>query len=230
MNINKNGGRKIPPEFENPIDDKILELCDNMVNSCLKYKITPNMVTIVRIIISLFVFYYLFFTCNVIEPIIGSAVFYIMDCLDGHLARSTGQVTVLGDYLDHYADIFYYLFVLAYILLKSYNNKYYIIIGFGLLTYASLVHLGLQQKNYKILAKRNKVKPEQETNKAVKITKKILHEIDEIEDELLDDLNCLHNLSPQNIKWTRFFGTGTLYSVILIIIYYIQSNCESAYM
>ncbi len=225
MKNERNGGRKIPPEFENPIDDKILDLCDSMISTCQKYNVTPNLVTITRIIISLFIFHSLFFTCNIFEPIIGSVIFYIMDCLDGHLARSTNQVTVLGDYLDHYADIFYYLFILAYILLKTYNNKTYIIIGFGLLTYGALVHLGLQQKNYKIIAKRNNIKPEQETNKAVKITKKILHEIDEMEDELLDDLNCLHNLSAESIRWTRYFGTGTLYTAILIIIYYIQSNC-----
>jgi hypothetical protein len=226
MKNERNGGRKIPPEFENPIDDKILDLCDSMISSCQKYKITPNFVTISRIIISLYVLYSLFFTCNIFEPIIGSAIFYIMDCLDGHLARSTNQVTIIGDYLDHYADMFYYLFILVYVLIKQYDNKTYIIITFGFLTYASLVHLGLQQKNYKIITDKNKLKPDEETNEAKKITKKILYEIDQIEDELLDELNCLHNLSPESIKWTRFFGTGTLYTTILFIIYYIQSTCH----
>jgi hypothetical protein len=226
MTNERNGGRKIPPEFENPIDDKILDLCEIMISSCQKYKITPNFVTIARIILSLYILYSLFFTCNIYEPIIGSAIFYIMDCLDGHLARSTNQVTVIGDYLDHYADMFYYLFILVYVFIKQYDNKIYIIIAFGLLTYASLVHLGLQQKNYKIISDKNKLKPDEESNEAKKITKKILYEIDQIEDELLDDLNCLHNLSPESIRWTRFFGTGTLYTTILFIIYYIQSTCH----
>ena len=228
MENERNGGRKIPHKFENPIDNEILNLCDSIIGTCQKYNITPNMVTVTRIIISLFILYSLFYTCNIYQPIIGSIIFYIMDCLDGHLARSTNQVTLLGDYLDHYADLFYFLFISTYILLKTYNKKIYIIIGFSLLTYGALVHLGLQQKNYKIIAERNKIKlidERNEINKIKSITKKILYEIDEIEDELLDDLNYLHNLSPDNIKWTRYFGTGTLYTVILIIIYYIQSNC-----
>lgn len=225
MKNNRNGGRKIPSKFENPIDDMILDFCDSLIKPCQKYNITPNFVTLIRMIISLFILHSLFFTCNIYQPIIGSVIFYIMDCLDGHLARSTNQVTVLGDYLDHYADIFYYLLIVALIVLKNFDYKIYIIIGFVLLTYASLVHLGLQQKNYKILSNRNKIKPQEEKYKIVKITKKILYEIDEIEDELLDELNCLHNLSHESISWTKYFGTGTLYLTILFIIYYIQSNC-----
>jgi phosphatidylglycerophosphate synthase len=120
-----------------------------------------------------------------------------MDCLDGHLARSTNQVTVFGDYLDHFGDIFYYLSISIFMLTKNYTYKFIIIPGFMLLSYGSFVHLGLQQKNY--LIKSN--------------------------NELLDKLNCLHYLEPNNISWTRYFGTGTLYTTILIIIYYIQSFC-----
>ena len=227
-----------------------------MIDICQKYNITPNFITITRIVISLFVIYSLFFTCDIFIPIIGTIVFYIMDCLDGHLARSTNQVTILGDYLDHYADVFNFIFILIFILFKSYNNKIYICIGFGLLTYISLVHLGLQQKNYKIIANINKeinsdtnkdttinakqesnmdinsneeinsdINTNGETNLTVKITKKILYEIDEMEDELLDNLNYLHNLPASSITWTQYFGTGTLYTVILFIIYYIQSTC-----
>ena len=47
----------------------------------------------------------------------------------------------------------------------------------------------------------------------------------ELEEELLDKLNCLHNLEPNNITWTKYFGTGTLYFSILLIIYYIQTFC-----
>ena len=120
-----------------------------------------------------------------------------MDCLDGHLARSTDQVTVFGDYLDHFADLFYYFSILIFMIIKKYSYKLFIIPGFLMLSYSSFVHLGLQQKN-------NQIKS---------------HE------ELLDKLNCLHDLKQNNIIWTRYFGTGTLYTTILFIIYYIQSFC-----
>ena len=205
MNYQKKNGRKIPPKFENPIDDMIIDFCDTLVYTCYDNNITPNIITIVRILISFFVLYYLFFTCNIFIPIFGSAVFYIMDCLDGHIARSTDQVTVFGDYLDHFADMFYYILILLFIIIKNYDNKIYVIASFLLLTYGSFVHLGLQQKNYKNI--------------------QIKSEIDKTEEELLDKLNCLHNLDANNIKWTKYFGTGTLYLSILFIIYYIQLTC-----
>jgi len=204
MNYIKKNGRKIPPKFENPIDDMIIDFCDKLVYTCYNNNITPNIITVIRIIISFFVIYYLFFTCNILIPIFGSAVFYIMDCLDGHIARSTDQVTVFGDYLDHFADMFYYMLILLFIIIKNYDNKFYIILSFLLLSYVSFVHLGLQQKKYKNI----KIKSEEEE-----------------EEELLDKLNCLHNLDANNITWTKYFGTGTLYLSILFIIYYIQLTC-----
>lgn len=204
--MKKNNGRKIPPKFENPIDDKIIDLCDLLVEPCFKNNITPNIITVVRIIISFFSLYYLFFTCDYTIPILGTAIFYFMDCLDGHLARSTDQVTVLGDYLDHGADSFYSLAILVYLITKKYNYKIFIISGFLTLTYLLLVHFGLQQKNYKIISKKKNPKIE-------------------LEEETLDKLNYLHNLSPKNITWTRYFGCGTFYLFILLLIYYIQSNC-----
>jgi phosphatidylglycerophosphate synthase len=205
MNYEKKNGRKIPSKFENPIDDIIIDFCDKLVEPCYKNNITPNTITIIRIILSFFVIYYLFFTCNIFIPVLGSGVFYIMDCLDGHVARSTDQVTVFGDYLDHFADIFYYLSIFLFIIIKKYNNKFFIFTSFLLLSYGAFVHLGLQQKNYK--------------------NPKIKSEIDRSDEELLNKLNCLHNLEPKNITWTRFFGCGTLYLFILYIIYYVQSIC-----
>lgn len=195
--MKKKNGRKILSKFENPLDNKIIDLCDSLVDTCYQNNITPNLITIIRIIISFFTIYYLFFTCNLIIPIFGTAVFYFMDCLDGHLARSTDQVTIFGDYLDHFADLFYYFSILIFMIIKKYNYKFFIVSGFLMLSYSSFVHLGLQQKNYEIKSN----------------------------DELLDKLNCLHNLESNNITWTRYFGTGTLYVTILFIIYYVQLFC-----
>jgi hypothetical protein len=202
----KKNGRKISSKFENPIDNVILDFCDLLVEPCYKNNITPNTITLLRIILSFFSLYYLFFTCDFIIPIFGTAVFYFMDCLDGHLARSTDQVTVLGDYLDHGADSFYGLAILVFLITKKYDNKIFIISSFLILTYGLLVHFGLQQKNYKIISKKK--------NPNIKL-----------EEETLDKLNYLHNLSHENITWTRYFGCGTYYLYILVLIYYIQSNC-----
>jgi hypothetical protein len=207
INYNING-RKIPLNFENPLDNYIISFCDYFINFCLKYKITPNIVTITRIFLSFYIIYLLYFTTYIYFPIIGITIFYFMDCLDGHLARLTDQVTVLGDYLDHNADLFFYINFLIYIFYKTYIYKFYIIISFVILSYLALVHLSLQQKNYKLIIYDNLNKDLIKNN---------------IEDfEILDKLKYLHNFEPNNIKWSKYFGTGTLYTSMLFIVYLIK--------
>lgn len=74
-----------------------------------------------------------------------------MDCLDGHLARSTNQVSILGDYLDHGADVIFLIALIISILYKKYTNKPYVLTIIIILLYLAMVHLGLQQKNYKVI-------------------------------------------------------------------------------
>lgn len=211
-------GRKIPPEFENPIDDKLLDLCEELIPYCQKYKITPNFITVFRTILGIGTLYYFRFTSNIVFPIAGTIIFYLFDCLDGHLARSTNQVSILGDYLDHYADISFYLILISIMVTKSYSNKIIVLVTILVFTYLSFIQLGLQQKVYK------KIKIEiREENKITKEEYKMIV-LDEIDEELLDSLNLIHCLSDSNIKWTKYFGTGTMYLVLLIGIYYIQTH------
>lgn len=202
-------GRKIHPDIENPIDDQIMNLCQQLAPICYKNGITPNGITIYRIILCLFVYRELFFTNNIFIPIVGSGLFYFFDCLDGYLARSHNQVTVMGDYLDHYGDLFNFLLFIIYILKRDYQYKNELLIAFVILTYLSLVHLGLQQKHYKKTIEKIK---EQNTMFGY------------LDDELLDSLNSIHNLKEEDIKKTRFFGTGTLCVFMLFMIYWIQTH------
>jgi len=203
-------GRKIPPEFENPIDNTLLDICEEIIPFCLRLKITPNLITITRTIIGLISLYYFNFSCDYLIPTAGTAIFYLFDCLDGHLARKSNQVTVLGDYLDHFADISFYLTLMILLFYKTYPNKFTIIGTIGIFTYLSFVHLGLQQKTHKKI--KNNIRQE---NKIV---------VDDIDDELLDLLNTIHHFSDCDISWTKYFGTGTLYFVLILAIYYVQTN------
>jgi len=196
-----NNGRKIPEYYENPIDNLIINECDKLTAILYKNNITPNFITIVRLILICFTIKSLLYTSEVWFPIISTAIFYFMDCLDGNLARSTNQVTILGDYLDHFADLFFIISFIFYMYIKDYDNKIYIFIIFCLFTYLAVLHLGIQQLNYKDLNQNN-----------------------DLEQELLDYLNNFHNLDKSNIKWTKYFGSGTIYLIILIIIYYIQTH------
>ena len=197
-----NNGRKIPSNFENPIDNILIKLCDININTFQKCNITPNMVTIFRFFLSIGVFYKLFYTCEIAFPIIGSAICYFLDCMDGHLARSTNQITILGDYLDHAADLFFVIMFSIYMITKQYDYKEEIIIFMAILGYMSCVHLSLQQKNY---AKLNSI---------------------ENRDELLDSLDMIHNYEARDIIWSRYFGFGTLIFCMLFVIYFIQTQCH----
>jgi phosphatidylglycerophosphate synthase len=210
MESNKNTesnkkGRKIPSNIENPFDILLIGLCDKLIDFCYTIGITPNMVTIFRIFFVIFVVNDLFTTSDIIFPVIGALFFYFLDCLDGHLARATDQVTVLGDYLDHFADISFILVIMIFILIKKYPGKKYICIGLIILLYLMLVHMGLQQKNYK------KIKEEE-----------LGHEFESF--ETLNLLNNLHGLSEGHICWTRFFGCGTLILFICFAIFWVQYN------
>lgn len=197
--------RKIYHHLENPIDHIILNNCDKLIPHCNNYNITPNMITIFRFILGVYILYYLYLTDDIIFTVIGSCVFYFLDCLDGHLARSTNQVTQLGDYLDHSADIFIIGGLILYCLINS-SNK--ILVGTLIFSslYLTLIHLGLQQKHYN-----------DHYNK--------LHGFYPPY-EILEEFNCLHNLDNHHIMWTRFFGNGTFIMLIIYSVYIIKSNIQ----
>jgi phosphatidylserine synthase len=198
-------GRKIPANIENPFDTVLISLCDKLIDFCYTLKITPNKITIFRLIFGIFIFNEIFNTCNILFPVIGILIFYFLDCLDGHLARSTNQVTILGDYLDHIADISFILIISIYLFVKKYPGKIFILFILIILFYFMLVHMGLQQKNYKEIKEKETGLP-----------------FDHF--ETLDSLNYLHNLDADQISWTRFLGCGTLVLFLSVSILWIQYN------
>jgi hypothetical protein len=203
--------RKIPRENENPIDNILLNLCDINIKLINDTNITPNMITIFRIILSFFILFVFNNSCNIYIPIIGFSLFYYLDCLDGHFARGTEQVSILGDYLDHFGDIFNEFVFLIIILCKDFMYKDKIIGIYFILLYLSLCHLGLQQIVFEKITK-NEIQ-----NETV---------YDKKEDELLDRLNRISLFNEDDIKWTKYFGLGTFNLFKLFLVYWIQSTCS----
>ena len=192
--------KKLQNYYENPIDNIIINNCDKLIDILSNNNITPNTVTIVRLILICIVLYLLLYKSNVCFPIIGIIMFYLIS----YLGRSTDQISLFNNYLNNFNDLFFYIIFILYIYTKDYDNKYNIFIIFIIFMYLLLVHLGLRQLNYKLLIN--------DTNN------------NNIEEQLFDNLNKLHNLNSSNIKWTKYFGNGTFIIVILIITYYIQTH------
>jgi phosphatidylserine synthase len=197
-------GRKINPDQENPIDDILICWCDKLIDTCVKWRIIPNHITIFRFMLSITVYYLIFTTCEYKFPIFAFLFCYFLDCLDGHLARKTNQATLIGDYFDHIADCFVAIMFIIFMLYREYEYKTEIIIVFTILGYLSVVHMNLQQQNYSLIS-------------------------GTYGKELLDSLNILHNFNHKDIYWTRYFGMGTMISTMAIIIYWIQSHCKIEY-
>ena len=141
--------RKIDSRYENPIDNILLKLCDKLIDICVKLNITPNMITLFRIILSIYIIYLLYYTDNIKLLFILIVIFHFLDCMDGHLARSTNQVTKLGDYLDHFADISLTFVIIIYMIIKKYPNKIIILTLLAFEIYMLNCHAGLQQLYYK---------------------------------------------------------------------------------
>jgi phosphatidylglycerophosphate synthase len=96
--------RKIPAEYENPLDDVLLNICDSVAPTFHSYGFTPNIITTISNI-SVIIVIILLLEAKYLWAAIFVLIAYFFDCLDGHIARKYDQVTIFGDYYDHISDI-----------------------------------------------------------------------------------------------------------------------------
>ncbi len=194
--VSINNGRKISTNIENPIDNHIISLCDKMIKFCVKYEITPNEITLTRLFLLYFIYNYLFKTNKKFIPIVLIMIFYFMDCLDGHLARTTDSVTKVGDILDHLTDFIFLVMIFYYV--YSLNNKKILVI-YIIFLYLGLAHMGVQQLNY-------------------------AHNNPNKQFEFIDYFNNFHLFKKDDITLTRYFGCGTFVLIVVLIIYFYKKN------
>jgi phosphatidylglycerophosphate synthase len=190
--------RKIPNNIENPIDNILLNMCEDVSPTFYNNGYTPNMITTLSNISTIIVVL-LLLNANYIWAAIFYLIAYFFDCLDGHYARKYNMVTVFGDYYDHISDSLKIIAVLStmyYINSKKFMTVLPILIIFFVL---AIIHFGCQELYY------NSTESE-----SLEFTKKLCpvqtHNEKEIE-------NKMH--------FTKYFGMGTLQFIILLcIIYY----------
>ena len=117
-----------------------------MLPLSLDLKLTPNFITTLSLI------------CGIISSIMiyqddyyaGSIFFlfrYLLDCLDGPLARLSKTTSQLGDIYDHLVD--YTTFILFYIIcfVKKFSLFFFIILHFLLIT--SIIHYAILARDKK---------------------------------------------------------------------------------
>lgn len=136
--------RKLSREQENPIDNHIIDSAESLARCLHKIKgMSPNVITTIG-----FIFGILSIIFFIKKKYLFSALFfvvnYIFDCADGAYARIYDQVTVFGDYYDHFKDLTV-VGIISFLIYKKNTTFGFLILFLFLLT---LIHLGNQEEQY----------------------------------------------------------------------------------
>lgn len=188
--------RKIKSEYENPIDNVILNLCEEICPILKRYNFTPNMITTISLFFGILSVYYLY-----LYKIGLFAIFfmlsYFFDCVDGHYARKYDMVTKFGDTYDHIKDLVVYLSVIFVLLIRfriRTKDKILAITFLIVIMVLCQMHLGCQEKIY--------------------------------DKDESDTLHFMRNFcgkdAEKNILYTKYFGCGTFVLLSISLIFYLD--------
>lgn len=110
--------KKLPLKYENPFDNMIYVFVEEISPHLYQAKLTPNMITTFGNILSIIGLLNLW-NHKYFEASIYFGVSYVLDCIDGYMARKYNMVSKFGDYYDHISDASkFLLFIISLILLK----------------------------------------------------------------------------------------------------------------
>ena len=111
--------RKIPKEYDHPIDNILINWVEVLNPYFKKLHFTPNGITLISLILGT-----MSIICFIKKQFILSGITlfisYFFDCMDGNYARKYNMQTKFGDKFDHYKD---WLINGILVLLILFNNK-----------------------------------------------------------------------------------------------------------
>jgi phosphatidylglycerophosphate synthase len=190
--------RKLPSHLENPVDNIYYYYVEKVSDRIYDKKITPNQITTIGNMIGLIGLYLLYK-----KMYLSSALFYVLryffDCLDGYYARTHNLVTVFGDYYDHYSDLIIFVSYLFVLFLNNPHFFIYTLIIIAILFIGLCIHLYYQEIYYA----HTKEAP------TINMIQKFIPS--SIKPKNKKDLE-------KKLKYSRFFGCGTITLTITIII------------
>ena len=192
--------RKIAREYENPIDNILIDISEYLSPYAYYCRLTPNILTTISILFSGYTVY-LLLNSNYFLASFMYLISYYFDCMDGYFARKYKMYSKFGDYYDHIADIFKFVSVL-YTLFYINRVKFITFIPSVLLYFILFnIHLGYQEIYY-----------DKNDSDILNIVKNI----------------CLVTISNNNknnkiiilniMSYTRYFGCGTFNLIMMLFI------------
>lgn len=192
--------RKLPEDLENPFDNLIYKIVEYVAPTLYEYGFTPNILTTIGNINTL-IFLYFMLNYQFQLAAFFFLLSYIFDCLDGYIARLYNMESKFGDWYDHISDLTKTL--LLFYTLLTINKKWgiyalIIIFIFSILLYIQICH---QEIYY------DKPEKSQSLN-------------------MLKFFNCGANKYNVHefLKITKYFGSGTMNLIMLIIIFFYKKG------
>ena len=143
-------GRKIPREHENPIDNLLIDISQDVGKALRPYPVfTPNFFTTISLIVALCSVYFIYKKSYRLASIL-LFVAYFFDCLDGNFARTYNMETDFGDKYDHFSDLFKIIAVLYFVLISKlkFTTKVYFTILYFITLLFSVIQIGCQEVAY----------------------------------------------------------------------------------
>jgi len=146
----EDNGHKLPYQYMGFIDEFIARFITHLAEPLHNLGITPNMVTIFGIIIRLYSIY-LFTHGKCYFAVILYFIGYVLDCLDGYMARKYDQMSKIGDVLDHLGDLTI-IFILILFILQGLEKKRISLLVLYIFTVIILfLEMGYQEQYYSCL-------------------------------------------------------------------------------
>lgn len=135
--------RKLPREFENPIDNILIDLAGFLSPLFYSLNFTPNTLTTISNVFGitgLLLYYFQVYYFSALMIMIG----YAFDCFDGYYARQYKLTSTFGDWYDHISDITVHG-ILAWMLYQNYYDQLIVIYMSLLLVFMMCIHMALQE-------------------------------------------------------------------------------------
>jgi phosphatidylglycerophosphate synthase len=183
---------KIPEEYENPVDVVLLKLVDKQLDFYKSLCLTPNMLTTFSLVSGLYSAFFIYKGQFIIASVLYMVSYYF-DCADGKFARKFNMTSKFGDYYDHISDVIKLIFI-VYALYCT-NPKYFsnVIVIAPLLLLLLCIQMGYQEVIY-----------DKDDSDSISVIKKLVEK---------------DNNPERTIKYTKYFGSGSINLIIAIIIF-----------
>lgn len=134
-------GHKIHDALESPFTTSVLlSTCDQVADNFQQVSLHPNSITLFRAMLCVLAIYLIWNK----KPKLAALIYfstYWFDCMDGIVSRKFDKCTVLGDTLDHVADVGGFIGILTVIMIRYPMNRYWLLL-LGIFFAGTLVHLG----------------------------------------------------------------------------------------